>query len=79
MITMYSSTSARPGIARPPSSASGPIPSAQRKSPRRAWALAGQADAGFVLAGFHEDAQARPRFLIDRYLPTFLASLAHKP
>jgi len=32
-----------------------------------------------VLAGFHEDAQARPRFLIDRYLPTFLASLAHSP
>jgi SAM-dependent methyltransferase len=41
--------------------------------------IGGQLEAGFVLAGFHEDAQPRPRFLIDRYLPTFLATLARKP
>ena len=40
--------------------------------------IGGQLEAGFVLAGFHEDAQPRPRFLIDRYLPTFLATLARK-
>ena len=41
--------------------------------------IGGQLDAGFVLAGFHEDRQPRPRFLIDRYLPTFLATRAVKP
>lgn len=41
--------------------------------------IGGQIDAGFVLAGFHEDRQPRPRFLIDRYLPTFLATRAVKP
>ena len=40
--------------------------------------IGGQLDAGFVLAGFHEDRQPRPRFLIDRYLPTFLATRAVK-
>lgn len=41
--------------------------------------IGGQLDAGFVLTGFHEDCQPRPRFLIDRYLPTFLATRAVKP
>ena len=41
--------------------------------------IGGQLDAGFLLAGFHEDRQPRPRFLIDRYLPTFLATRAVKP
>lgn len=41
--------------------------------------IGGQLDAGFLLAGFHEDRQPRPRFLIDRYLPTFLATRALKP
>jgi SAM-dependent methyltransferase len=41
--------------------------------------IGGQLDAGFVLKGFLEDEQPRPRFLIDRYLPTFLATYAHKP
>lgn len=40
--------------------------------------IGGQLDAGFVLAGFHEDRQPRPRFVIDRYLPTFLATRAVK-
>lgn len=41
--------------------------------------IGGQLDAGFLLAGFHEDLQPRPRFLIDRYVPTFLATRAVKP
>ncbi len=41
--------------------------------------IGGQLDAGFLLAGFHEDQQPRPRFLIDRYVPTFLATRAVKP
>jgi SAM-dependent methyltransferase len=41
--------------------------------------IGGQLDAGFLLAGFHEDHQPRPRFLIDRYVPTFLATRAVKP
>ncbi|MYM26853.1 methyltransferase domain-containing protein [Duganella sp. CY15W] len=39
----------------------------------------GQLAAGFVLTGFYEDHQPRPRFVIDRYLPTFLATRAMKP
>jgi SAM-dependent methyltransferase len=41
--------------------------------------IGGQLDAGFVLTGFYEDKQPRPRFVIDRYLPTFLATRASKP
>ena len=41
--------------------------------------IGGQAAAGFLIAGFHEDWQPRPRFLIDRYLPTFIATWALKP
>jgi SAM-dependent methyltransferase len=41
--------------------------------------IGGQLEAGFVLTGFYEDYQPRPRFVIDRYLPTFLASRASKP
>lgn len=38
----------------------------------------GQLQAGFVLAGFHEDWQPSPRFLIDRFVPTFIATCAIK-
>ena len=41
--------------------------------------IGGQLDAGFVLTGFHEDRHPQPRFLIDRYMATFLATRAHKP
>jgi SAM-dependent methyltransferase len=41
--------------------------------------IGGQLDVGFVLTGFYEDHQPHPRFVIDRYLPTFLASRATKP
>jgi len=41
--------------------------------------IGGQLDAGFLLAGFHEDRQPRPRFVIDGYVPTFLATRAVKP
>ena len=41
--------------------------------------IGGQLDAGFLLAGFHEVRQPRPRFVIDGYLPTFLATRAVKP
>ncbi len=41
--------------------------------------IGGQLAAGFVLKGFHEDMQPAPRFVIDRFLPTFLASYALKP
>jgi hypothetical protein len=36
-------------------------------------------ETGFVLTGFYEDWQPHPRFVIDRYLPTFLATRARKP
>jgi SAM-dependent methyltransferase len=41
--------------------------------------IGGQLEAGFVLQGFHEDEQPRPRFVIDNYMPTFLATNARKP
>ena len=41
--------------------------------------IGGQLEAGFLIKGFYEDEQARPRFLIDRFLPTFLATYALKP
>ncbi|AOA56951.1 SAM-dependent methyltransferase [Acinetobacter larvae] len=41
--------------------------------------IAGQLDAGFLLKGFYEDFQPQPRFVIDHYLPTFLATRVVKP
>lgn len=41
--------------------------------------IGGQLDAGFLLKGFLEDEQPNPRFVIDRYLPTFVATYAVKP
>jgi ubiquinone/menaquinone biosynthesis C-methylase UbiE len=40
--------------------------------------IAGQLEAGFVLEGFQEDMQPTPRFLIDQFLPTFIATCAIK-
>jgi SAM-dependent methyltransferase len=40
--------------------------------------IGGQLEAGFVLKGFYEDRQPKPRFVIDNFLPTFLATLALK-
>lgn len=40
--------------------------------------IGGQIKAGFQLAGFYEDWQPNPRFVIDHYLPTFLATFAIK-
>ncbi|WP_272690064.1 class I SAM-dependent methyltransferase [Providencia sp. PROV152] len=40
--------------------------------------IGGQINAGFNIAGFLEDWQPNPRFVIDNYLPTFLATLAIK-
>ncbi|MFR0690615.1 class I SAM-dependent methyltransferase [Enterobacterales bacterium AE_CKDN230030158-1A_HGKHYDSX7] len=41
--------------------------------------IGGQLEAGFVLRGFIEDEQPNPRFVVDRFLPTFLATWAQKP
>lgn len=41
--------------------------------------IGGQLEAGFVLKGFIEDEQPNPRFVIDRFLPTFIATYAVKP
>lgn len=40
--------------------------------------IGGQLEAGFMLKGFYEDEQPNPRFVIDRFLPTFLATYAMK-
>lgn len=40
--------------------------------------IAGQLEAGFSINGFYEDQQPNPRFLVDRYMPTFLATRAVK-
>ncbi|MFD2555299.1 class I SAM-dependent methyltransferase [Sphingobacterium tabacisoli] len=40
--------------------------------------IGGQLEAGFVIADFMEDEQPNPRFLVDRYLPTFMATRAIK-
>ncbi|MBX4377799.1 hypothetical protein K4H02_22350, partial [Mycobacterium tuberculosis] len=40
--------------------------------------IGGPLDAGFVIDRFMEDWQPQPRFLIDRYLPTFLATRARR-
>lgn len=41
--------------------------------------IGGQIEAGFSIAGFQEDRQPVPRFLIDTFLPTFITTLALKP
>lgn len=41
--------------------------------------IGGQLAAGLLLADFQEDWQPQPRFLADRVMPTFLATLALKP
>nr|WP_322015009.1 class I SAM-dependent methyltransferase [Paraburkholderia sp. J12] len=40
--------------------------------------IGGQLEAGFVLKGFYEDQQPKPWFVIDNFLPTFLATFALK-
>lgn len=40
--------------------------------------IGGQLEAGFMLKGFYEDKQPKPRFVIDNFLPTFLATFAIK-
>lgn len=40
--------------------------------------IAGQTKVGFAITGFIEDEQPHPRFLIDKYLATFLATKALK-
>lgn len=39
----------------------------------------GQLEAGFLLSGFYEDEHPTPRFLIEKYLPTMIATRAVKP
>lgn len=41
--------------------------------------IGGQLEVGFLLNGFYEDRQPHPRFVVDRYMPTFLATRALKP
>ncbi|WP_043638984.1 class I SAM-dependent methyltransferase [Chromobacterium haemolyticum] len=41
--------------------------------------IGGQLESGFLLAGFHEEMQPTPRFVIDGYLPAFIATWASKP
>jgi SAM-dependent methyltransferase len=38
--------------------------------------IGGQIAAGFAIEGFYEDGQPNPRFLVDRFMPTFLATRA---
>ncbi|MET4579448.1 class I SAM-dependent methyltransferase [Ottowia thiooxydans] len=40
--------------------------------------IGGQLAAGFSIDGFYEDEQANPRFLVDRFMPTFIATRALK-
>lgn len=40
--------------------------------------IGGQLEAGFVLAGFHEDWQPHPRFVVENVMPTFIATRALK-
>lgn len=41
--------------------------------------IGGQVENGFLIAGFYEDQQPHPRFVIDRFVPTFIATKAIKP
>ncbi|MCW3478290.1 methyltransferase domain-containing protein [Neisseriaceae bacterium JH1-16] len=38
--------------------------------------IGGQIAAGFAIDGFYEDEQPNPRFVVDRFMPTFLATRA---
>lgn len=38
--------------------------------------IGGQLAAGFVLAGYHEEMHPHPRFEIEKYLPSFIATRA---
>jgi SAM-dependent methyltransferase len=40
--------------------------------------IGGQLAAGFVINGFYEDEQPNPRFLVDQFMPTFLATRSLK-
>lgn len=40
--------------------------------------LNGQMEAGFMLAGFYEDDHPSPRYLIEKYMPTMIATKAIK-
>lgn len=40
--------------------------------------IGGQLKAGFSIDGFYEDKQPNPRFLVDKFMPTFLATRAVK-
>ncbi|MCW2096358.1 UNVERIFIED_ORG: SAM-dependent methyltransferase [Enterobacter sp. BIGb0239] len=40
--------------------------------------IGGQLAAGFSIDGFYEDEQPNPRFIVDRFMPTFLATRAIK-
>jgi hypothetical protein len=40
--------------------------------------ISGQMEAGFLLAGFYEDDHPTPRFLIEKYLQTMIATRAVK-
>ena len=41
--------------------------------------ISGQLEAGLILTGFDEAFQPTPRFLIDKYMPTFIATCSVKP
>ncbi len=41
--------------------------------------IGGQTEAGFRIAGFAEARAPVARFVIEQYLPTFIATLALKP
>ncbi len=41
--------------------------------------ISGQLEAGLILTGFDEAFQPAPRFLIDKYMPTFIATCSIKP
>ncbi|GFN47440.1 class I SAM-dependent methyltransferase [Candidatus Regiella insecticola] len=40
--------------------------------------IGGQIEAGFSIDGFYEDKQPNPRFVVDKFMPTFLATRAVK-
>ncbi len=40
--------------------------------------IGGQLDAGFIISNYFEDYQPHPRFLVDKYIPTFLSTKAIK-
>ncbi len=38
----------------------------------------GQLEAGFKITGFYEDEHPNPRFLIEQYMPTMMATKSEK-